>query len=239
MSITKTHGDSWGLWMDIFTINQHQGEKTKEDLDALDKVIETTDNFLLVIDPRGTALTRVWCLFEIMTAVRVDANIVIDFMGSGGSAYESAMIALSILAGRFDNIDVRHSEATQQSDKDLILKEVEVNPGIDAMNDILRLTLREHAEAEFKKERMPFGSVWWQVDQHFPPFILSGLQELIEEYGGWNAMYVSEAEEAEAMQAHVDSSKATPNWKSVYKGDLARNSPLYKKINMVRTTCIN
>ena len=239
MSITKVNGDRWGLWIDILTINQPQGQKTAEDLQALDRVIQAIGNVIFVIDAKGTAMTRVWCLFEIMTAVRTKATVTAVFMGHKRSAYESAMLALAVLCGRFDNIDVRTAEATVASDKEMILNQVAQDPGLDEMNVLLRNTLRECALAEFAKEGHNFGSSWWSAEQTFPPFVMVGLQQLVIDTGGWEAMLVSQAEEERALEAAITSGmgkgKNLQYWKPKYRGDLDPDTSLYKKLE----TCLN
>lgn len=69
-TVTKELGDGWGLWFDVLTINQHQGDRTQADLAAVGECIARTGSLLFVVDARGTALSRVWCIYEIMTAVR-------------------------------------------------------------------------------------------------------------------------------------------------------------------------
>ena len=239
MNITKTNGDNWGLWIDILTINQHQGEKTKEDLNALDRCIQDIGNVIFVIDAKGTAMNRVWCLFEIMTAVRTNASITAVFMGHKRSAYEAAMIGLSVLSGRFDAVDVRNSEATVASDKEMILNKVKSDPGIDKMNLLLHTTLRKCAMDEFQKSRHNFGSSWWSAETTFMPFIMEGLLKLIEDNGGWEAMMVTEAEEERALNAAIDDGTANGKnlnfWKPKFKGDLDPDTALYNKLEI----CLN
>ena len=239
MNITKTNGDNWGLWIDILTINQHQGEKTKEDLNALDRCIQDIGNVIFVIDAKGTAMTRVWCLFEIMTAVRTNANITAVFMGHKRSAYEAAMIGLSVLSGRFDAVDVRNSEATVASDKNMILNKVKSDPGIDEMNQLLRTTLRKCAMNEFQKNGHNFGSSWWSAETTFMPFIMEGLLKLIKDNGGWEGMMVTEAEEERALKVAIDNGTADGKnlnfWKPKFKGDLDPDTTLYNKLEI----CLN
>jgi hypothetical protein len=161
MSILYQEGERWGLWIDILTINQHQGEKTTDDLSALDRVIGEIGKVVFVIDADGTAMTRVWCLFEIMSAVKYDADITAVFMGNNGNVVQSALIALSVLCGRFDNIDVREAQATVASDKEVILKQVEESIGIDEMNAVFKATLKSSAQKEeFEKKKKNFGSLF-------------------------------------------------------------------------------
>ena len=78
-------------------------------------MIEEIGNVVFVVDAKGTAMTRVWCLYELMTAVRCGAKITAVFMGEGRSAYDAAIIALAVLAGRFDSVDVRDSQVHMRS----------------------------------------------------------------------------------------------------------------------------
>ena len=67
---------------------------------------------------------------------------------------------MMVLAGRFDDLDVREADATVASDKPMILAQIEESPGVDAMNGAVRKALRDAAENEFAKERHAFGSSW-------------------------------------------------------------------------------
>jgi hypothetical protein len=51
-------------WVDIFAISQHPGTAQMDDLDGLKDVIKDAEQTLMVLDPAGVVLTRIWCLFE-------------------------------------------------------------------------------------------------------------------------------------------------------------------------------
>ena len=92
-----------------------------------------------------------------------------------------------VLAGRFDHVDVRVSSATVPSDKELILKQIEKEPGVEAMNQALRSALKDAARAEFEKRRHNFGSSWWAGPETFParptsPHIWRHLVALLRHY---------------------------------------------------------
>ena len=146
--------------MDIFCINQHQGAKTQEDLGRLRRCITGVDEVLFVCDVNGTAMKRVWCLYEVMVTLQEKTSLNCVFMGSNRNVYEAALVALMVLAGRFDDLDVREADATAASDKPMILAQIEESPGVDAMNAAVRKALRDAAENEFAKERHAFGSSW-------------------------------------------------------------------------------
>ena len=73
------------------------------------------------------------------------------------------------------------------ADKALILPQIEADPGTDVMNDAVRAALREAAEEEFAKERLSFGSSWWNADT-WPRDVLDGLVAEIQAGGGWQAL---------------------------------------------------
>eukprot|EP00035_Acanthoeca_spectabilis_P010459 m.185392 g.185392 ORF g.185392 m.185392 type:complete len:421 (+) comp15026_c1_seq2:116-1378(+) len=235
-TVTKELGDGWGLWLDVLTINQHQGDRTQADLAAVGECIARTGSLLFVVDARGTALSRVWCIYEIMTAVRADCDITVVFSGKNRSAFDSAIIALTVLAGRFDHIDVRDAQATVASDKALILEQVAANPGLDALSDLLRTTLRDHARQEFAKKAGPFGSAWWSGPEHFPEWVLEGLLKTIELGGGWGSLLVTEEAERDAYTAaRVNGSAEGKHeaWRPKRAGELDQETPLYQKLILI------
>jgi hypothetical protein len=147
-----------------------------------------------------------------------------------------AIIGLTILAGRFDNVDVREAAATEPLDKTLILTQVASDPGLDELSKILRTTLRAHAEREFARERFPFGSVWWCGSKHFAAWVMAGLLGTIEEAGGWESMLVTDDAEREAFEkatAAGDTAGMHENWRPKYIGELDPDMPLYKKLHAI------
>ena len=142
------------------------------------------EEVLFVVDVNGTAMTRVWCLYEVMVTLQEKTRLHCVFMGVDRNVYQAAMVALMVLAGRFDTIDVRNSEATVASDKPMIMAQIEENPGTDTMNAAVRAALKDAAKQEFAKTRHAFGSSWWGPDT-FPHDVLDGLVAEIQEGGGW------------------------------------------------------
>ena len=46
-------------------INQNEGSDNSNDLNQLQEVVADACQTLMVIDNEGSALTRIWCLFEV------------------------------------------------------------------------------------------------------------------------------------------------------------------------------
>ena len=65
------------IWLDIIAINQHNAGDIALCLDRLDLPIAHSGKLLLVLDPwrKPASLTRVWCLLEIMKAIKLGATI--------------------------------------------------------------------------------------------------------------------------------------------------------------------
>ena len=183
-------GEDITVWMDIFCINQHQGAKTQEDLGRLRDCIRSVNEVLFVVDVNGTAMTRIWCLYEVMVALQEEAHLHCVFMGASRNVFQAAMVALMVLAGRFDDVDVRDASATVASDKPLILSQIEENPGTEVMNAAVRAALKDAALREFEKTRHAFGSSWWGPDT-FPQDVVDGLVSEIRDNGGWQVCLLS------------------------------------------------
>ena len=148
------------VWIDVFAICQHAGERQVEDLRALKEVVKHADVLLLVVyltsdaakllggdgaptiaqllaHNCGTVLPqlRIWCIFEIFTATTTPRPVVIKLGGLHGGGREFVANKDSkVLVNLKNTVDCRHAQATQAEDRTLILDEVEANGGVDLLN---------------------------------------------------------------------------------------------------------
>ncbi|KAG2428762.1 hypothetical protein HXX76_011463 [Chlamydomonas incerta] len=120
-------------WIDIFHKNQHQ-------------VVAVHD-----LSENLKAAGRVWCLFELMTAIQVEVPVRLypsqpaydGFQAmledDGGSAAWGANTKVSPqLLAEVDTLDVSTAQATVAADKDMILGMIRDSIGIDSMNAQVR-----------------------------------------------------------------------------------------------------
>jgi hypothetical protein len=164
-------------WVDIFAINQHFGtDEFQADLPDWDNmapdrgfqhVIRSTGTVLALqdswVDPR--VVHRVWCLYEMTTALAVDNgpsrvptcirgfHRVEGLIGGKDLRHMRAMIGSSskfnAIEAQIGRIDVRNANATKLEDKDRTFALIEREGGYEQLNERVRSTQRrllvEHA----------------------------------------------------------------------------------------------
>ena len=156
------------VWVDIFAIAQHEGERQVADLLALEAVVQASAALLLVVStdaPLPSVLAkqpsiesllgsdagrvlpqlRIWCVFEIFTAVQQERPIIMKlgvlrppdaaantphaFVGETSTPVVNQLVALT---------DIRKAQATVASDRELILGQVASGRGAAAVNASVR-----------------------------------------------------------------------------------------------------
>ncbi|GLI70609.1 hypothetical protein VaNZ11_015539, partial [Volvox africanus] len=121
------------VWLDIFAVNQHPGKEQDDDLAQLSNAItNASGGTLVVLDSQAGPLGRVWCLFEIWITVR-----------------EKGMGSLHLLTYGFTNndirdcfqaIDIKTAKATNEDDRQRILKYIERSyESLEEFNEMLKL----------------------------------------------------------------------------------------------------
>ncbi|KXZ52642.1 hypothetical protein GPECTOR_9g687 [Gonium pectorale] len=134
-------------WVDILAVTQHFTGKFTDHPDSDFPggqgrgVIRASKAVLFTMYPwrAPIAPTRVWCLFEALTAVQtkgVDLDVLLD---TGDSKDTGAQTMLTV-AG---SLDVRAAQATVTADRTYIMGCIRDGVGIEAFNAILRKRLRE------------------------------------------------------------------------------------------------
>ncbi|KXZ52443.1 hypothetical protein GPECTOR_9g487 [Gonium pectorale] len=132
-------------WIDIFHKNQHQSVAISDLADNL----RLGGQVALVVHPfpAPLVLSRVWCLFEIMTALQVGVPIRLFSSPKAMGGFESKLVRGSTgldgmatveitpeVLQEVDAIDVSTAQATVASDKELILGMIRDSMGVDEMN---------------------------------------------------------------------------------------------------------
>ena len=118
-------------FLDMFAINQHN-VASDDLLISLQNVVSVTNKILLVMTPWSNPrpLRRVWCLWEILQAVKLKATIRMVLPSKEKDAF---MLALQSKYSQMENtlasIDVVKANATVESDKWMIFAEIERSLG--------------------------------------------------------------------------------------------------------------
>mmetsp|Transcript_11314 Transcript_11314/g.13706 ORF Transcript_11314/g.13706 Transcript_11314/m.13706 type:complete len:364 (+) Transcript_11314:56-1147(+) len=120
------------LWWDLFCQNQHIVEDV---IGTFDKAVRQCEKLVMTVpEPSNpVALQRVWCLFEVMSAVTLKKDVVI---------YCNPHAKLLDIG---QEVNIRTASATVPEDKDMILGLVEerVEGGLDGLNKIVGDVLLE------------------------------------------------------------------------------------------------
>jgi len=118
-------------WWDLFCQNQHVVEDV---MGSFDRAISQCNSFSMTIPnpAQPIALQRVWCLFEIMSAVQGKNKDIRIFCNPAVK-----------IPNANNEVDIRNAEATVAADKTMILELVEerIEGGCDALNERVRKVL--------------------------------------------------------------------------------------------------
>lgn len=161
------------FWMDIFAINQNEVASgaavpgSFSESDPFVRVIQETMGMVVLPDTDFKAVTRVWCLYEILTAIENKKRVVSMFrprsmiesrsqeeiteiMQNVGKKFNQTNACslfqdeLQHALNRIDSLEVRAAQASCDEDRVRILQKVEkMRGGFDEMNAVLKKKLRE------------------------------------------------------------------------------------------------
>ncbi|GLC35175.1 hypothetical protein PLESTB_000562600 [Pleodorina starrii] len=121
------------VWLDIFAVNQHPGAGHDSDLAQLNRaIVSASGGTLVVLDNQAGPLARVWCLFEIWITVREK--------GLGSLHLLTYGFTNNDIRDCFQAIDVNTARATNEEDRQRILKYIELSyKSLDEFNETLKL----------------------------------------------------------------------------------------------------
>lgn len=126
------------VWLDVFAVNQNSGTlANKCDVDSFEETLRHTSVTLFHLDKQGTALRRVWCLYELWKTF--------VHRGAGTLQVMSYDIAWTQLKEIFYGVDVEAAEALLENDKEIILSKIQADLGFQNFNDLLRDALVDSA----------------------------------------------------------------------------------------------
>ncbi|KXZ48686.1 hypothetical protein GPECTOR_26g589 [Gonium pectorale] len=178
--------DGGPYWIDIFCKNQHVPIRES---DLTDNILRSSAVVLAVHPwPKPLLTTRVWCLFEVLTAAQSKVDMRLKFCQAaagqlqGGFAkkytqwnyskvYDDCIKGglSSVLTGAgelVEAIDVQQAEATVASDRDMIMRLIQQSVGAEEMNRLVREMLttglasaaQELVQADVGQDRMAYYS---------------------------------------------------------------------------------
>jgi tetratricopeptide (TPR) repeat protein len=149
---TEVSTDDVYLWMDVFCLNQHTevpGSRTMTETElatCFANSVETAGHTLFVCTPwdQPKALTRCWCLYEILETMKLGATFSVCLPPEERKRFSDTMVEnhedvekLGVL-----DVDVRRAEAWTAEDRDMIFGWIEAGSGFVDMNRVVKGALR-------------------------------------------------------------------------------------------------
>ena len=116
------------VWLDVFAVNQHQGEMPSEWWDTTFRnAVGELANTLLVLTPweKPVAITRVWCLWEILCTIDQGGDLTILMPKEQKPRLADALREdLDGVQSKVAEVDAEHADATMEADKKRIFEAV-------------------------------------------------------------------------------------------------------------------
>ncbi|KAG2447759.1 hypothetical protein HYH02_007217 [Chlamydomonas schloesseri] len=129
-------------WIDIFAVSQHFTGDFHEHPDSdFPGVIRNCKSVLFIMHPwrAPVAPSRVWCLFEVLTAIQ-SPGVEVEMLLDVKDTRDTRVKTLTTIS---NSIDVRTAKATSMSDKNYLLGCIEQGLGFAAFNSAIRKRLKE------------------------------------------------------------------------------------------------
>eukprot|EP00854_Cymbomonas_tetramitiformis_P013093 gene13093-15462_t len=138
------------FYVDIFLINQHVPpweEVPKRGPDeVLKPPIDQSKRTVLVLAPwhKPVSLSRVWCLYEIITTIQCNAQLdVCLHPGDRGKFVNTLVSNFSRIKRIFEDIACENANASYPEDKDMIFEMIQESIGFDSLNSSVVRRLQE------------------------------------------------------------------------------------------------
>eukprot|EP00750_Incisomonas_marina_P002812 INCI1270.1.p1 GENE.INCI1270.1~~INCI1270.1.p1 ORF type:complete len:883 (-),score=166.74 INCI1270.1:880-3528(-) len=131
-------------WLDIFAVNQHNIFDCSE-LPMLETVVAESQEVLVVLSPwqHPTALTRIWCLFEIFTAMTHKTPVAVVVPPREVPAFEEALANdFSSIRAKLCDIDSAKAQATNPLDLKRIQAQIQATIGCNGLNVLVKDRMR-------------------------------------------------------------------------------------------------
>jgi len=128
------------VFIDCMVINQVEEKQLKQDLAMLADFIQKAACLVMLVDPKGKIFTRIWCLFELFTAIHCNVDVV--FYCSDKRLQKPGF--WQHIGSQFRG--VAKAEATKKEDRTMILRHIERQFGYDEADKKIREKLLEKAK---------------------------------------------------------------------------------------------
>lgn len=123
------------FWIDVFCKNQHIPAPA---MDEFQTAMTCSEGVVVAMWPaQPIALQRVWCLFEIMTAINMKKDMKYAFLESDADALVKLVASKSV-----PPVKVEDAKATFMSDVELIMSLIKETIGVNEMNEELTNSVR-------------------------------------------------------------------------------------------------
>jgi tetratricopeptide (TPR) repeat protein len=140
------------LWLDVLCLNQHAeipgtpGITEEELAGCFARSVETAGHTLFVCAPwdHPQALTRCWCLYEILETMRRGAEFSVCLPPEERDSFAAAMLVdYESVERQVLAVDVRKASAFSEAERDMIFSWIEGAGGFAAMNSTVKTALRK------------------------------------------------------------------------------------------------
>eukprot|EP01046_Picozoa_sp_COSAG06_P001616 COSAG06_NODE_54_length_27948_cov_234.398671_17_plen_882_part_00 len=137
------------VWLDVFAVNQHQGEMSSEWWDKTFRAaVRELGHTLLVLTPwnKPVAISRVWCLWEILCTIDPKGcELTILMPEREKTAFADALKeSLDDVQRQVAAVDAEHAEAFKSADKERIFAEIrKLHRGFLELNNKVKDRLRD------------------------------------------------------------------------------------------------
>lgn len=175
------------LWIDIFTVNQHNKPKSEWWMTSFQKAIEIIGRCILVLDTflSPLPLSRVWCVFEMFACVVSNSSFEIILFPGEEENLKFQLERLMNLPNARDHItrlfhiDLRLCYCKEPKDKEMIFSEIrKLEGGIGRVNGIVCGYLSDWAIKTIERQgenSLPLASA--------KNYLLQGTTPALQEYG--------------------------------------------------------
>lgn len=136
------------VWLDVFAVNQHQPDMPAEWWDTTFRAaVGALGHTLLVLTPwdKPVAVSRVWCLWEILCTVDQGCELTVLMPEREKRAFVDALkSSLDDVQGKVAAVDAEHAQAYEEEDRRRIFGEIRKLPrGFLDINNKVKDCLRQ------------------------------------------------------------------------------------------------
>lgn len=136
------------VWLDVFAVNQHQGDMPAEWWDTTFRTaVGALGHTLLVLTPwdKPVAISRVWCLWEILCTIDQGCELTVLMPESQRRSFAEALKSdLDGVQHKVAAVDAEHAQAYEEEDRRRIFAEIrKLKRGFLDINNKVKERLRQ------------------------------------------------------------------------------------------------